>query len=99
VLTVGIVRLPRVSRAVVLSLSGLVLAALAVVSSSPADAYSDRVRRACSGDYHRLCPAYKLFTPQLRACMESNAFLISSPCVTALIDSGEVDGSKVKKRR
>jgi hypothetical protein len=64
-----------------------------------ANAYDDRVRRACTGDYRRLCGQYKPHTPQLRSCMEANAFSISGPCVTALVDSGEVDGSKVRKRR
>jgi hypothetical protein len=66
--------------------------------SVTADAYSDRVRRACTGDYKRLCGQYKPNSPQVRTCMEANAFSISGPCVSALVDSGEVDGSKVKRR-
>jgi hypothetical protein len=71
----------------------------AVVISSAASAYDERVRRACTGDYRRLCGQYKPSSPQLRTCMEANAFSISSPCISALVDSGEVDGSKVRKRR
>jgi hypothetical protein len=69
-----------------------------VAASATADAYSERVRRACSGDYKRLCGQYKPNSPQVRTCMEANAFSISGPCVSALVDSGEVDGARVKKR-
>jgi pyruvate dehydrogenase complex dehydrogenase (E1) component len=69
-----------------------------VAVSDAADAYSDRVRRACTGDYKRLCGQYKANSPQVRSCMEANAFSISGPCVSALVDSGEVDGTKVKRR-
>jgi hypothetical protein len=74
-------------------------ASLFAATADSANAYSERVRRACKGDYHRLCGQYKVDSAQLRSCMEANAFSISSPCITALVDSGEVDGSKVRKRR
>jgi hypothetical protein len=80
--------------AAVLSAAGLFAA-----TADTADAYSDRVRRACKGDFHRLCGQYKPESSQGRACMESNGFSISSPCIDALVDSGEIDGSRVKKRR
>lgn len=65
----------------------LMLACLA----GPAAAFSKSVEKACKGDYKRLCPQYKASSPQLRACMEAKSSEISNKCVTALIDSGEVD--------
>jgi hypothetical protein len=85
------------SRAAIVA--GFIAYGVGLVSiSATADAYSDRVRRACTGDYRRLCGQYKPNSPQVRTCMEANAFSISSPCVSALVDSGEVDGSRVKRR-
>jgi hypothetical protein len=89
----------RQSRVAVFALSVLTFSGFAIGMADSASAYSDRVRRACKGDYHRLCPSYKLDSPQLRTCMESNGFLISGPCIDALVDSGEVDGARVRKRR
>jgi hypothetical protein len=59
----------------------------------PAAAITAKVKKACAGDYKRLCPSYKVGSPQLRACMEAKQFEISSRCVDALIDSGEVNRS------
>jgi hypothetical protein len=96
---VSIVRLPRLSRAVYCVALALSAAAIIAAASGTADAYSDRVRRACKGDFHRLCGQYKAETAQGRACMEANGWSISGPCIDALVDSGEIDGSRVKKRR
>jgi hypothetical protein len=85
------------SRAVIAA-SLVTISVVLVGISTTADAYSDRVRRACTGDYKRLCGQYKPTSPQVRTCMEANAFSISGPCVSALVDSGEVDGSRVKRR-
>jgi hypothetical protein len=89
----------RHSRAAIFTLSALALSGFAAVTAGDAAAYSDRVRRACTGDYNRLCPGYKLHSSQLRACMESNGLMISSSCINALVDSGEIDASRVKKKR
>ncbi len=68
---------------------GILLAAPAAVS--PAYAVSAKVKKACAGDYKRLCPRYKVGSVQLRACMEAKQGEISPKCVQALIDSGEVN--------
>lgn len=62
-------------------------------TAAPAAAVSPRVKKACTGDYKRLCPTYKVGSPALRACMEAKQNEISSKCVDALIDSGEVSRS------
>ena len=69
--------------------------ALAVVSGAQtaagdATAYSSRVKSACKSDFYKFCPSYKLDSPQLRACMRSNGGGISSRCLDALADSGEI---------
>lgn len=80
--------------------AGLVAAALAAaglsVPATEADAQgriSPKVRKACAGDYKKLCPTYKVGSPQLRACMEAKQSQLSWGCVSALIDSGEVSRS------
>jgi hypothetical protein len=93
------VRSQRFLRAAKFAVAVLAFGGGIAAVSNDADAFSARVRRACAGDYHRLCPSYKIDTPQLRTCMEANGILISSPCISALVDSGEIDGSRVKKRQ
>ncbi len=71
------------------------IAALAVglgtlVAAGHATAYSARVKSACKSDFYRFCPSYKLDSPQLRACMRSAGGNISSRCIDALADSGEI---------
>lgn len=75
---------------------GLLLAALAaaivLATAPPSDArVTNQVKKACAGDYKRLCPRYKVGSSQLRACMEAKQAEISWSCVQALIDSGMVD--------
>ena len=62
-------------------------------AAAPAMAVSAKVKKACAGDYKRLCPSYKVGSSALRACMEAKQGEISSKCVDALIDSGEVNRS------
>ena len=66
---------------------------MALAQAAPAFAVSAQVKKACRGDYKRLCPSYKVGSPQLRACMEAKQAEISSRCVDALIASGEVNRS------
>jgi hypothetical protein len=73
------------------------LAVMFVVQATPAAAVSAKVKKACANDYKRLCPQYKVGSPQLRACMEAKQYEISSGCVQALIDSGEVNRSSARR--
>jgi hypothetical protein len=86
------------SRAVKIVLSTVAASGLVLATAGAASAYSPQVRRACAGDYHRLCPGYKLHSNQLRACMEAAGFSISGGCIDALISSGELSGSRAKRR-
>jgi hypothetical protein len=80
----------------------MALAAVPVLVWAPSAAMAEpvnkKVKAACTGDYKRLCPAYKVGSNQLRACMEAKQSEISSRCIDALIDSGEVDRNRVGRR-
>lgn len=89
--------MPALTRTLAYALSAAAAVVMLVTASAPAEAVSARVKKACVGDYKRLCPAYKVGSTKLRACMEARQAEISSRCVDALIDSGEVDRSRRKR--
>ncbi len=62
----------------------------ALAAAGAAQAYSGRVKSACKSDFYKFCPSYKLDTPQLRSCMRSAGGNISSRCLDALADAGEI---------
>ncbi len=74
-----------------LKASGVVLVGLvALMTADGAVAYSARVKSACKSDFYKFCPSYKVDSPQLRACMRAAGGNISSRCIDALADSGEI---------
>lgn len=68
----------------------LFIACVALAAPDGTSAYSARVKTACKTDFYKFCPSYKLDSPQLRACMRSAGGNISSRCIDALVDSGEL---------
>jgi hypothetical protein len=62
----------------------------ALVAAGDATAYGARVKSACKTDFYKFCPSYKPDSPQLRECMRSAGGNISSRCLDALADSGEI---------
>mgnify|MGYP001334063914 CR=1 FL=1 len=48
------------------------------------------VHVACRTDYKKFCPSYKVGSSQLRACMRSAGGNISTRCIDALANSGEI---------
>lgn len=62
----------------------------ALFAAGTAEAFSGRVKSACKSDFYKFCPSYKLDSPQLRACMRSAGGNISSRCLDALADAGEI---------
>lgn len=62
----------------------------ALMAAGAANAYSGRVKSACKADFYKFCPSYKLDSPQLRSCMRSAGGNISSRCLDALADAGEI---------
>jgi hypothetical protein len=84
----SIVRPLRSARAST-TIAALIFVASNLVASSAA--HADRVRNACSGDYHRFCSQYRPDSSQMRACMQANGRSLSSSCINALVDAGVVD--------
>jgi hypothetical protein len=72
----------------------LALAALAsagaMAMTGAAAAYSAKVTSACKSDFKRFCPSYEVGTSELRACMRSAGGNLSTRCIDALADSGEI---------
>ncbi len=62
----------------------------ALAAAGAANAYSGRVKSACKPDFYKFCPSYKPDTPELRSCMRSAGGNISSRCLDALADAGEI---------
>ncbi len=76
----------------------LAASAVAIVNTS-ASAYSTKVKDACSADYGSLCAKYKQGSSELRRCFESNRRVLSTECVQALVDAGEVPARYLKDRK
>lgn len=79
-----------------LAIAGLTVA-FAAIGGVSAHAYSEKVRKACAGDYQNFCAQYVPESSQSRACFESNRKSLSKICVAALIDAGEVPAKYLKK--
>ena len=62
----------------------------ALAAAGAAQAYTGKVKSACKADFYRFCPSYKPDTPQLRSCMRGAGGNISSRCLDALADAGEI---------
>ncbi len=91
------------------SLSVRTLATLAVVGTvafgifvsvsgthADAGAVSLRVKLACRNDYKRFCSDFAVNSPELRDCMRSTGDRLSSRCIQALIDEGEVTDADIQ---
>src|SRR3569832_370687 len=68
----------------------MIAAGAIALASSSAFAFSQKVKDACSADYGSLCAKYKQGSSELRRCFESNRRVLSTECVQALVDAGEV---------
>ena len=76
-----------VSRRVVVGLTSIAVA-VSVTASAPA--YAASVHAACKTDYQKFCPSYKVGSSQLRACMRSAGGNLSTRCIDALANAGEI---------
>ncbi len=70
--------------------AALLAATLAFLTSSAAQAYSDKINQHCEDDYFRFCSAHAVGSTGLRRCMEANGKQLSRKCVNALADAGEI---------
>ena len=80
---------------------GCVFAAVAVgssvLSSAHAYAVSDNVRQACRDDYYQHCSQYSVGTEELRQCMRKVGEGLSTPCLVALVQEGEITKEDVQR--
>lgn len=74
-----------------------VTVAVLTMTVSAAEAYSQKVKDACAGDYQNFCSQYAPDSTQLRRCFESNRKSLSRYCINALVDAGEVPARYMKK--
>jgi hypothetical protein len=81
----------RVGKLAILSIATL------LALNTVADAYSRKVKNACSADYASLCSQYKQGSAQLRRCFESNRKVLSQECISALVDAGEVPARYLRR--
>ena len=58
-------------------------------------AVSEAVKVACKPDYIAFCNKMVVGSPELRACMKTNALKLSKPCLQALVDNKEVTKADV----
>ncbi len=76
-----------------------IAAGAVALMSTTAFAYSQKVKDSCSSDYASLCAKYKQGSSELRRCFESNRRVLSTECVQALVNAGEVPARYMKERR
>jgi hypothetical protein len=77
-----------------LKLNTAAIAALLALSGN-AFAVSEAVKIACKPDYIAYCNKMVVGSPELRACMKTNALKLSKPCLQALVDNKEVTKADV----
>jgi hypothetical protein len=51
---------------------------------------SGKVREACGADYKRFCPSYDPNSSKARQCMRQAGKRLSTGCIDALVDAGEI---------
>jgi hypothetical protein len=69
------------------------------LNASAQTPYSKAVQQACGTDYRKYCGDYGLETAALRTCMDKAGKSLSSGCVQALVQSGEVSQAEVDRRK
>jgi hypothetical protein len=66
------------------------ITALTLAASTSAMAYDDKVQKYCKDDYLSFCSAHPVGSTGMRRCMEANGKQLSTKCVNALADAGEI---------
>ena len=85
-----------------LTASFAVFALILTTFPAAAGTVTQRMKRDCRVDYHRYCKEYKLGTEKLRACMSRSIRRVSTRCISALVDGGEMtqaQANRVLKKR
>lgn len=80
------------------SVLALVVAIAALgAAAGDAAAVSERVKSACKDDYFRHCKEFSPGTPEVRQCMRKVGEDLSTPCLVALVEEGEVSKEEIEK--
>lgn len=66
--------------------------------TASANAVSLHVKLACSRDYFAHCSQFASDSPEVRQCMRAIGDKLSSRCLNALVDAGEVSPTEVARR-
>lgn len=77
--------------------SALVVAGV-TLSATQASAASLLVQIACAADYYAYCSKHDSEGPGVRQCMRDNGEKLSTRCINALINAGEVSKAEVERR-
>jgi hypothetical protein len=95
---VDVIRKEAMKKARMQSIKVIAVLAAVTLTGTSAYAYSQKVKDACSADYGSLCAKYKQGSAELRRCFESNRRVLSTDCVQALVNAGEVPARYLSKR-
>jgi adenylate kinase len=71
--------------------------AISLLSSAQAYAVSDRVKSACRDDYFQHCSQFMVDSDELRQCMRKVGEDLSTPCLVALVQDGEITKEDVER--
>lgn len=74
-----------------------VITTVALLSGGSAFAVSDRVKSACRDDYFQHCSQYAVGSEELRQCMRKVGENLSTPCLVALVQDGEITKQDVER--
>lgn len=68
-----------------------------MLSGTYAYAVTDNVRQACRSDYYQHCSRFSVGTEELRQCMRKVGQDLSTPCLVALVQAGEITPADVER--
>jgi len=71
--------------------------AIALLPSVEASAVSESVKSACRNDYFEHCSQYAVDTEELRQCMRKVGENLSTPCLVALVQDGQITKEDVAR--
>ncbi|HML27668.1 MAG TPA: hypothetical protein PKE16_02300 [Hyphomicrobium sp.] len=71
--------------------------AVSLLTSASAYAVSERVKSACRDDYFQHCSQYAVGSEELRQCMRKVGEDLSTPCLVALVQDGEISKADVER--
>jgi hypothetical protein len=79
-----------------------VFAFMLLVFPATAGNITERMKRDCRTDYHRYCKGLELGSEKLRACMSRSIRGVSTRCIAALVNGGQMSqaqANRVLKKR